>query len=637
MSNSRKIFATLIAILVGMLTTLVVAQKSEDSNHIVDSLLRIAKLKDDTNAVNARIQLFLQYDLKNPTKAKAHLDKASELSSLKNYTKGLAEISRYYGVYYSTTGNYEKAEKYIKKSQDYYGKIKDKEGLIHCFNELAILESQRGNLDKALQYYLVVQEKSQQIGRKDWVARVYLNIGLIHYNLNENHKAEVYYKKAYQILKKQDNLYGLMHVYSKRGTNFLQLKQYKKALNYMNSSLNIARELEDSIEQSVIEQNIGSYYVGIGKIDSALIHYYNSKVLSEKMGLKQQVALAQFHIGSSEYKLGNVKKAIQATEEALGLSKKIGDQLRVMNSYILLSEIYESQGNHKLALDFNKRGNVLKDSLKGVEVLNNMNELKTAYEVSEKDNENQVLQEQNKHKQLKVRQLYTVLIAIGILFSSIIIFILLFVRQKKIKSKLIQTELEQKALRAQMNPHFIFNALNSIQRMYIEGKEDIANEYMADFSRLLRTILENSGKRFIKLKEELEITKLYLDLEKLRTDNLFEFKINIDEELNIENMLIPPLTLQPYLENAIWHGIIPNKKEGLIEINIIRKNLDNLLVEILDNGIGINQSKSLKKESDQSSLGMQITSQRLGGNDYVKIEEIDTGGTKISLTIKYTK
>lgn len=603
----------------------------------VDSLLRIANLRDDTVSLNARIKLFWEFDLKNPSQAKAHLDTASRMSSLKNYSSGRAELNKCYGSYYSSVGQLDLAQKHLKKSIDYYKQIKEKNGPVFCYNQLGIIEGQKGNLDKALEYFLLVKKRQRELGNEEGIAKVNINIGLVHYMLNDFEKAEYYYQNAHRYLKKKNDLYGMMHVFSKRATNSLELKDYDNALKFMNSSLELAIELEDSIQQVAIEQNLGSYFSGIGKHDSALVHYHNYKDLSEKMGLKQNLSVAQMYIGKGEFDLGNLDKALRATEDAVRLAKEMGDQLRVMNAYDLLTKIHESKGQHKLALDIFRKFKQLSDSLQGVDVKSKINELKIVYDVAEKENKNKVLKEQNKHKQLKVKQLYTVILTIVLLFISLVIVVVLVLRQKKIKSRLEQTELEQKALRAQMNPHFIFNALNSIQRMYIEGNEDKANEYMADFSRLLRTILENSGRRFIKLREELEITKLYLDLEKLRTDHLFDYKITVEEGLDDERILFPPLILQPYVENAIWHGIIPSKKQGLIEINVFRSHQNQISIEIIDNGIGINASKSLKKEPLNRSLGMQITSQRLGGNEYVKTEELQSGGTKISLTLKHDK
>ena len=624
-------------ILFSIFYTPLLAQKHTKKNQNVDHLLKIATKKDDTNAVNARISLYLQNEFKNPTKAKSHLDKASQLKALTNYTKGMAEVNKYYGFYFSDVGLFDKAEEHLSKSIFYYKKLKSEKNIILCLNSLGIIEGQRGNYSAALEYYLLVKRRSQKLGLIEDVAKANINIGLVHYFLQDYEEAEQYYQMAFFHLDKQNDLNAIMHVYSKRATNFLALKEPEKALSYMNKALNIAIELENNIEQATIEQNIGSYYFEIDKLDSALIHYNRSAILSENLGLKSNIAISYLHIGLIYHNKGNINKAINATEKAIAIANEIGDQLRVMIAYDLLAEIYQAKGDFKMALESYKIHKKMSDSIQGVDVKNKINELKIVYEVAEKDNKNRLLQEQNNLKQLKVNQLNIVLIAIVILFLLMVFIIILVIRQKRIKTKLIQTELEQKALRTQMNPHFIFNALNSIQRMYIEGNDDVANDYLAEFSRLLRTILENSGKRVITLKEEIEITQLYLDLEKLRTENLFDYKINIEEGLNIDNIVFPPLILQPYIENAIWHGIVPNKKKGIIVLNILRKTQENILIEIIDNGIGINQSKALKKESKKNSLGMEITSQRLGGRSYVKIEELITGGTKISLTIKQMK
>lgn len=637
MNQFRKLIFISCGVVSLLFFTPVLAQKHTKTSQNVDSLLKIATEKDDTSAVNARISLFLHYELNDPTKAKSHLDRASQLKALANYTKGIAEINKYYGFYFSNVGLFDKAEKHLNKSIVYYKKLKNEKNIISCLNSLGVIEGQRGNYSAALEHFLLVKEKNQKLGLFEDVAKVNINIGLVHYYLSDYEKAEQYYQMAHLQLEKQNDLAAMMLVYSKRATNFLALNEHEKALSYMKKALHIAIELEDNIEQVTIEQNIGSYYARVGQPDSAIFHYQKSSILGENLGLKPVVAVSYLHIGLIQYNQGNSEKAMKATEKALSMAKETGDQLRVVIAYDLLAEIYRSKGEFKKAFETYKIYKVLSDSIQGADVKNKVSELKIIYEVAEKDNKNKLLQEQNNLKQLKVKQLNTVLTAIVILFLLIVFIMILVIRQKKIKTKLIQIELEQKALRTQMNPHFIFNALNSIQRMYIEGKEDIANDYLADFSRLLRTILENSGKRVITLKEEIEITRLYLDLEKLRTDNLFDYTINIEEGVNSDSIAFPPLILQPYIENAIWHGIIPNNKNGEIIINVFGESQQNLLIEIIDNGIGINQSKSRKKESINNSLGMQITSQRLGGSDYVKIEELNTGGTKITLTIKHTK
>ena len=211
--------------------------------------------------------------------------------------------------------------------------------------------------------------------------------------------------------------------------------------------------------------------------------------------------------------------------------------------------------------------------------------------------------------------------------------VLLYIRQRKAREHQKRAELEQKALRAQMNPHFIFNSLNSIQRMFMEGDYDMANDYMGDFGDLLRIILENSGKLKVSINDEVNTLKLYLDIEKMRTGGMIEYQLNIDPTIDLLNNYMPPLVIQPFVENAIWHGILPTEKKGMITIDIARKDKNTLLCTITDNGIGIEQSKKLKKGDDHKSKGMKITEDRLSSVNSVKAEELPTGGTKITILI----
>lgn len=173
-------------------------------------------------------------------------------------------------------------------------------------------------------------------------------------------------------------------------------------------------------------------------------------------------------------------------------------------------------------------------------------------------------------------------------------------------------EMEMKVLKAQMNPHFIFNSLNSINRFIMENEADIASDYLIKFSKLIRLILQHSNHQYVSLSSELEAIKLYLSLESLRFEHRFAFNILIDESVDTGFIEIPPLIIQPYVENAIWHGLVSKPDDGLIEIRIC-KNEDVLLCEIEDNGIG--RAKAAEQNSKSAlrskSLGMEITLSRL--------------------------
>jgi signal transduction histidine kinase len=205
--------------------------------------------------------------------------------------------------------------------------------------------------------------------------------------------------------------------------------------------------------------------------------------------------------------------------------------------------------------------------------------------------------------------------------------------------------LERSALQAQMNPHFIFNSLNSIQSYIASNENEKANRFLAKFSRLIRAMLNNSRSNQISLQDEIDTLQLYLDLEKMRFKDKFEFEIVVDEIIDAHRVQVPPLLIQPYVENAIIHGLAQTRSHGRINIYYIKEG-KYLHATVTDNGIGIEQHKKQKKgQSLHKSVGMTITQKRLqmldesSSDRKVLIEEIisrkgEVLGTKVEVKIK---
>ena len=220
---------------------------------------------------------------------------------------------------------------------------------------------------------------------------------------------------------------------------------------------------------------------------------------------------------------------------------------------------------------------------------------------------------------------------------------------EKTKAELQQqtTELEMQTLRAQMNPHFIFNSLNSINRFILQNNKEQASEYLTKFSKLVRLILQNSQAALIILESELESLRLYLELESLRFDHHFEYKINVEEELDVAVLKVPPLIIQPYAENAIWHGLMHKMENGHLEIKLFQENDDVLCCKITDDGIGRNKSAELKTRSTSTHnlMGMRATADRMAIlqqkqqlNTTIEITDLElpdgsAGGTEVLLKI----
>jgi ligand-binding sensor domain-containing protein len=212
----------------------------------------------------------------------------------------------------------------------------------------------------------------------------------------------------------------------------------------------------------------------------------------------------------------------------------------------------------------------------------------------------------------------------------LVILIIMRARTRRVKEKqAIKSQFEQRiaevemtALRAQMNPHFLFNCLNSIKYFIIKNRSDEAADYLTKFSRLIRLILNNSKSELVKLDAELEALELYIEMESLRFSKHFAFSITVDPAIQTEFIEIPPLLLQPFVENAIWHGLMHKEGDGLLEVEILYEDT-NLRCVIRDNGVGREKARKLKSKTStkRKSLGMQITSDRIQAiNDLYQTE-----------------
>jgi len=237
--------------------------------------------------------------------------------------------------------------------------------------------------------------------------------------------------------------------------------------------------------------------------------------------------------------------------------------------------------------------------------------------------------------------LFTSLGLIGFVFWIIL-------KNQKNKETLKQQVIlaEQKAIRSQMNPHFIFNSLNSIQHLILNKEGAVANYYLTNLSKLMRRILDNSKYTTIPLKDELENLKLYLELEKFRFENHFDYNIEICDSVKVDDIVIPSMIIQPYLENAIWHGLVPKGNKGTLMLSFTCKDESNLLVLIEDNGIGrIEAEQIAMRRKNYKSMGMKNTKERMNllnrlFNTHYDVKVIDLMnslneplGTRIELTI----
>ncbi|PLX00420.1 MAG: hypothetical protein C0594_15740 [Marinilabiliales bacterium] len=302
-------------------------------------------------------------------------------------------------------------------------------------------------------------------------------------------------------------------------------------------------------------------------------------------------------------------------------------------------------GDYETALKYYKKYKAIEDSIFSENKHKTVAELEIRFETQKKQQELELLQQTNRNQELEIRKNHYLVIGLIVVLLSIIIISLLILRQNKMKDAQKNLMLEQKLLRLQMNPHFIFNTLTAIQNFIYKSQQKEAANFLSRFAKLVRLILENSREEYISLEKELTTLEYYLQLQELRFKGKTSYDLYVDDKLEVDFLAIPPMLAQPFIENAIEHGILPKKDKGHISVRFLKKE-EFILFEVEDNGIGRVESAKIKKEESHKSLATALTNERLvilnkrlRNKIMLNIEDLYEGseasGTKVSFSIPY--
>jgi tetratricopeptide (TPR) repeat protein len=455
---------------------------------------------------------------------------------------------------------------------------------------------------------------------------------------------------------------------------FCKMGKYDSAMVYWNLWRNHSGWKGSSDGHKAWGNNVlGVIYLNTGKYDKAIEIFKNSVLTYKKYNNKGALAPTYLNLAKAYEKKKNYKTAVQYANNGLGLAKEKSLRPHIMEGYQLLSSIHHSLGNDAKAYQNLLNYNSIKDSIQNKQFLLRMYSAKKEIEETRKTSQINLLNKENqlKKSELKQQAMITNGLIAGIvllLIIGIFIFRIQLLKRKSERLKLQKelevrqlegekkqtalqqraSELEMQALRAQMNPHFIFNCLSSINKFILKNESQAASDYLTRFSRLIRRVLTNSQLSQIPLSDEIEMLKLYLDMERLRFDNAFDYNIIYANAIEPDAIYIPPMLFQPFCENAIWHGLMHKKEQGKLRIEMSIQNGE-LHCVIADNGIGRIKAAELKSKSGEKhkSLGLKITAERLAifnkdehGSSYYCTDDINdvhgnVVGTKVKLVIKF--
>ncbi len=543
-------------------------------------------------------------------------------------------------------------------------------------NKLGEIYRNKSLYDAALKSHQKAEELAK-IANNIELEVISLNMmGVVYRRMDFIKPALDYHKKALDIAKSIKNpseelMLSIAVSQNSMGNIYLTLKQYDLAIDQFEKSLVIENQLGNKLGLAINYHNLGYADEAKGLLDLALKNYerslnYNEQIDSEvgrvicynsigqiyikqkkykeakaiiERGLEKAIKLGdQYYISYAYINLGWVQQELQMDELAeinlkkgLEVSGTYGLKTSTVDAYKHLSELYRKKKDYKASLEHFEKAVELEKTIFTERNMQYVSDIIIQYENEAKTNQIIQLANENELVRSKLQRNQTIFWA-AILTLAIVAGIMIAInRNRQLSHEKQILTLEQDMLRSQMNPHFIFNSLNSIKLYIINNEKENAVYYLNKFSKFIRKILIASTEKEISLEDELDTMQLYMNIENIRFSNEINFTIDVEPGINISVIKVPSLILQPFLENALWHGLSSKKEDKQIQLRVYKENNDFINISITDNGIGrkaseiINDGRVMKSKS----VGLAITKARLANfskrftNDYkMDIEDL---------------
>ena len=393
------------------------------------------------------------------------------------------------------------------------------------------------------------------------------------------------------------------------------------------------------------------YDLAVGNFNKALVYY-------ESTNNREKIAGVYHNVGTVFQKQKKYSNALNYLNRSIEIREKFGAKNQIYKTYRVIAEVYKAINDIDKSLMYMELYLDYLDSNTTIQAATKIAELSESYRSEQRERlitmqtdsierarqERYLSQTQLENSNLRNNLQTYIIIAFFIIVALAGVIIFYRWNQTKIKQERKEAEMSQTLLRAQMNPHFVFNAMSVIQSYIYENDIENSTKFLVNFSRLMRLILENSPKEFIPIRTEIEILNKYLETQKLRFEDRFQFYIEAEDALLDEYAILPPMITQPFIENSIEHGQLHTIDGGFIRIRFAKEK-GMLNITIVDNGVGRKSSRLNKKSSAHKSMAMEITRERIDNlnskyrtEGFLNVEDYNVeeqSGTRILIALPY--
>lgn len=548
-------------------------------------------------------------------------------------------------------GNYDEAkemyaEAYINAEKQ--GNIRD---IFTVNNNVGNFYLGRGDYILALEYYNRAFEAAKSMNLKLQMASILLNIGNTFDFTGQPERALDFYLQSYPLFLASNEVSGIASILVNIGAMYDRLNQPDSSLVYFQKSVDYIRDKNYPDLLAMSLSFLGNQYRIMGNVEDAKLILTEAFTLAESISAHDKLAKITYNLASLYVSIGNFETALTYATRSVELNRAFGRMKDYSDALIILSSTLEGLNRHAEALTTFKEYTAIQDSLTNAsrrdQIIAIQEQLNLA--LKERELENKTLEVERQQLLVsQARERFAYLFAIFALMIVILVGWVNWTGLRRSREKLLMEqryiETEHRLLRSQMNPHFLFNALNSIQLFISEKDSKQAEMYLSKFAHLMRYYLDSSFTSNVLLKEEVDGLRLNMELEQLRMNNSFSYQIELSEDLEPEMTEIPPMLAQPFVENAVKHGLRTVEQNGFLRVRFESTTNNSIRCIIEDNGIGREAASRLKRTGNgHASRGIDITTSRLKNiwkddytDDYLSITDLtdaqgNPSGTRVEI------
>ena len=653
-----------------------------------DSLLEILPRQKGIERVNTLNHLASSLSYEDFDRSTGYAREALDLAKKLNYKEGIAHAERNFGHVFFYDGNLPEALNHYWEALHMFELLKNYRLVALGYKDLAATHLFGNNYNKAMELIedairifslkdeagktvgnvadTMIMHSAQGLilrntGRPDLALKIYLKyleLGeqyhfeitdmLVHHGLvaacykesGKNDSALIYYRKALAFPMLNPSIAAMNKEHMRRMGEIYHLTvQTDSAIHFLSAAYSWLSDAGFLMQSQMAARELGEIYYEMHDYNTAESYFAAAESFLDEMIMKHSI-----------YRYDSLKYIVSwGAELCLPFTKNHIKEFvyyGAIRTYDRMYRFYLERHKTDLALMYLQKYSSSKDTMVNLTRKKELIEIQTKFETEAKEKQIESLTSENLLKEFRLRQTKWITIGLASLVIFIILFALILIRQNRLRHSQQTLLLQQKLLRTQMNPHFLFNSLTSIQNFIIREKPGMASDYLSRFSKLVRQILDNSLQDYIPLEQEIDTIENYLELQKVRYRDMFDYQIEVDKDIDPETVMVPPMLAQPFIENSIEHGFKNKGSKGHLRIRFISK--DSLLrLEIEDDGIGREKAMEIMQQSNKhhQSLATNITRERLSALNRksrnkisLKIEDLtdDAGspaGTRVTVDI----